>query len=107
MPVAPAEGGLLQHSIACSALQAGTLSGNPLAMISGLKTLEILDRPGTYEHLDKVTGRLIEGILKAGKDAGHAVCGGHISGDNLGRFSAGMTASRLPWLHSTFALGIS
>eukprot|EP00891_Asterochloris_glomerata_P003417 jgi/Astpho2/3417/Aster-07025 len=60
--------------------QAGTLSGNPLAMISGLKTLEILDRPGTYEHLDKVTGRLIDGILKAGKDAGHAVCGGHISG---------------------------
>ena len=76
---------LLELSTACSALQAGTLSGNPLAMISGLKTLEILDRPGTYEHLDKVTGRLIEGILKAGKDAGHAVCGGHISGDNLGR----------------------
>jgi glutamate-1-semialdehyde 2,1-aminomutase len=60
--------------------QAGTLSGNPLAMISGLKTLEILDRPGAYEHLDKVTGRLIQGILQAGRDAGHAVCGGHISG---------------------------
>lgn len=92
MPAAPAASGLLEPTIACSALQAGTLSGNPLAMISGLKTLEILDRPGTYEHLDKVTGRLIEGILKAGKDAGHAVCGGHISGDNLGRFSAGVTA---------------
>lgn len=60
--------------------QAGTLSGNPLAMTAGLKTLEILDRPGAYEHLEKVTGRLIEGILQAGRDAGHAVTGGHISG---------------------------
>lgn len=61
-------------------VQAGTLSGNPLAMTAGLKTLEILDRPGAYEHLEKVTGRLIEGILQAGRDAGHAVTGGHISG---------------------------
>lgn len=35
----------------------GTLSGNPLAMTAGIKTLEILDRPGSYEHLDKVTSR--------------------------------------------------
>ena len=64
-------------------LQAGTLSGNPLAMTAGLKTLEILDRPGTYEHLEKITGRLIEGILQAGRDAGHAVSGGHISGQSM------------------------
>ena len=49
-------------------------------MTAGLKTLEILGRPGAYEHLEKVTGRLIEGILQAGRDAGHAVSGGHISG---------------------------
>lgn len=60
--------------------QAGTLSGNPLAMISGIKTLEILKRPGSYEHLDKMTEKLINGILEAGREAGHAVCGGHISG---------------------------
>jgi glutamate-1-semialdehyde 2,1-aminomutase len=30
--------------------QAGTLSGNPLAMTAGIKTLEILNRPGTYEQ---------------------------------------------------------
>lgn len=59
--------------------QAGTLSGNPLAMTAGLKTLEILGRPGQYEYLDKVTKRLIEGILQAGRDAGHAVEGGSIS----------------------------
>ncbi|KAK9908274.1 hypothetical protein WJX75_005325 [Coccomyxa subellipsoidea] len=60
--------------------QAGTLSGNPLAMVAGIKTLEILDRPGAYEHLDSVTGKLIQGLLQAGRDAGHDMCGGHISG---------------------------
>jgi glutamate-1-semialdehyde 2,1-aminomutase len=60
--------------------QAGTLSGNPLAMISGIKTLERLQQPGTYEHLDRVTGRLINGLLDAARDAGHDICGGHISG---------------------------
>ena len=60
--------------------QAGTLSGNPLAMVAGLKTLEILDRPGAYEHLDKVTKKLIAGILEAGKETGHAMCGSSISG---------------------------
>ena len=60
--------------------QAGTLSGNPLAMVAGIKTLEILGRPGAYEHLDAVTGRLINGLLDAGREAGHALSGGHISG---------------------------
>ena len=60
--------------------QAGTLSGNPLAMAAGIKTMEILKRPGSYEHLDKMSSKLVAGILQAGKDAGHAVCGGHISG---------------------------
>jgi glutamate-1-semialdehyde 2,1-aminomutase len=60
--------------------QAGTLSGNPLAMIAGIKTLEILRQPGSYEHLDKVTSRLIEGILAAGMETGHAMCGGSVSG---------------------------
>uniref|UniRef100_I2CQR0 glutamate-1-semialdehyde 2,1-aminomutase n=1 Tax=Nannochloropsis gaditana (strain CCMP526) TaxID=1093141 RepID=I2CQR0_NANGC len=60
--------------------QAGTLSGNPLAMTAGIKTLEILKRPGAYEKLDRLTERLITGILKEGKAAGHAICGGHVSG---------------------------
>merc|ERR1712151_1118383 len=60
--------------------QAGTLSGNPLAMISGIKTMERLKQPGSYEYLDKITGKLINGILDAAREAGHAVCGGHISG---------------------------
>lgn len=42
--------------------QAGTLSGNPLAMTCGLKTLEILGRPGTYERLTGLTERLTAGL---------------------------------------------
>jgi len=60
--------------------QAGTLSGNPLAMTAGIETLNILGEDGSYEHLEKVTSRLIEGILEAGREAGHEVCGGSISG---------------------------
>ena len=60
--------------------QAGTLSGNPLAMTAGIKTLELLQKPGTYEQLDKITKRLSEGLLKIAKDAGIAACGGQISG---------------------------
>lgn len=59
--------------------QAGTLSGNPLAMTAGIKTLEILKRPGSYEYLDKITGKLINGLLEIGRECGHDVCGGHIS----------------------------
>ena len=60
--------------------QAGTLSGNPLAMTAGIKTLEILSRPGQYEKLTKLTERWVEGILREGKAAGHAISGGSISG---------------------------
>jgi glutamate-1-semialdehyde 2,1-aminomutase len=60
--------------------QAGTLSGNPLAMTAGLETLRILRQPGSYEHLERVTSRLIAGLLEEGKKAGHAMCGGSISG---------------------------
>lgn len=60
--------------------QAGTLSGNPLAMVAGIKTLEILSRDGAYEHLDHVTKRLITGLLAAAKETGHAMCADSISG---------------------------
>lgn len=60
--------------------QAGTLSGNPLAMTAGIHTLERLKQPGSYEHLNKITSDLIQGIIDAGKKAGHAICGGYISG---------------------------
>jgi glutamate-1-semialdehyde 2,1-aminomutase len=48
--------------------QAGTLSGNPLAMTAGIKTLELLKQGGTYERLDAITKRLSAGILAAADD---------------------------------------
>ena len=60
--------------------QAGTLSGNPLAMTAGIKTLELLQKPGTYEYLDKITTQLITGLLDIARQAGHEVTGGNISG---------------------------
>jgi len=60
--------------------QAGTLSGNPLAMTAGIKTLELLRQPGTYDYLDRITKRLTDGMLQVAKETGHAACGGQISG---------------------------
>jgi glutamate-1-semialdehyde 2,1-aminomutase len=60
--------------------QAGTLSGNPLAMTAGIKTLELLQKPGNYEYLDRITKKLTNGLLAIAKEAGHAVYGGQISG---------------------------
>jgi glutamate-1-semialdehyde 2,1-aminomutase len=60
--------------------QAGTLSGNPLAMTAGIKTLELLQKPGTYEYLDRITKKLADGLLQIVTQSGHAACGGQISG---------------------------
>jgi glutamate-1-semialdehyde 2,1-aminomutase len=59
--------------------QAGTLSGNPLAMTAGIKTLELLQKPGTYEYLDRITKKLANGLLQIAQETGHAACGGSIS----------------------------
>ena len=59
--------------------QAGTLSGNPLAMTAGIKTLEILRRPGAYDQLEHITKKLSTGLLQAAREAGHEVTGGSIS----------------------------
>ncbi len=60
--------------------QAGTLSGNPLAMTAGIKTLELLQKSGTYDYLDRITKKLSDGLLQIAKEKGHAACGGQISG---------------------------
>jgi len=59
--------------------QAGTLSGNPLAMTAGIKTLELLKQPGSYERLEAITKRLIEGILEGARNVGIPITGGSIS----------------------------
>jgi glutamate-1-semialdehyde 2,1-aminomutase len=50
--------------------QAGTLSGNPIAMTAGLKTLELISAPGFYDELAKKVEFLTDGILDAAKSAG-------------------------------------
>ncbi len=50
--------------------QAGTLSGNPLAMSAGIATLEELSLPGTWDRLEKTTRDLAEGLSRAARAAG-------------------------------------
>ena len=50
--------------------QAGTLSGNPVAMAAGLTTLKLIDEPGFYESLTVKTRQLVTGIAAAAADAG-------------------------------------
>lgn len=45
--------------------QAGTLSGNPLAVAAGIATLEALRKPGTYRRLEQTTEKLVEGLAAA------------------------------------------
>jgi len=52
--------------------QAGTLSGNPIAMTAGIATLKLLKRPGTYEKLEARAKALEEGLKDAAKRAGVA-----------------------------------
>mgnify|MGYP002176753814 CR=1 FL=1 len=50
--------------------QAGTLSGNPIAMQAGLTTLELIDEPGFYEHLEQQSGKLVNGLQVLADAAG-------------------------------------
>ena len=53
-----------------SVYQAGTLSGNPVAMAAGLKTLELISVPNFYEDLTAKTTRLTDGLKSAAQQAG-------------------------------------
>ena len=52
--------------------QIGTLSGNPVAAVAGLATLDVLARPGTYDKAFDTGRRLMDGLGTAMTDAGHA-----------------------------------
>nr|MBA2340600.1 glutamate-1-semialdehyde 2,1-aminomutase [Pyrinomonadaceae bacterium] len=62
---------IMQHvAPAGNMYQAGTLSGNPLAMTAGLVTLKRLRDKSVYERLEKATARLCEGMTNAAREAG-------------------------------------
>jgi glutamate-1-semialdehyde 2,1-aminomutase len=60
--------------------QAGTLSGNPVAMAAGLKTLELIAQPGFYESLTAKTEKLTSGLKKRAHLAGIALTTNSVGG---------------------------
>jgi len=60
--------------------QAGTLSGNPLAMTAGIETLDLLKSKKNYQDLRKKTAYLAQGILKSGEERGISITVNHATG---------------------------
>jgi glutamate-1-semialdehyde 2,1-aminomutase len=58
--------------------QAGTLSGNPVAMAAGLATLKLIQQPGFYEDLARKTDTLVAGFQAAADEAGVAFSTRHV-----------------------------
>merc|ERR1719296_345726 len=60
--------------------QAGTLSGNPLAMTAGIETMNRLKEDGVHDELERKSKMLVDGIVAAAKKHGHAICGDYAGG---------------------------
>jgi len=60
--------------------QAGTLSGNPVAMIAGITTLELISAPGFHQRLGAMTDRLTSQLAEAARSAGVPVATNHVCG---------------------------
>ncbi len=60
--------------------QAGTLSGNPVAMAAGLATLEAISRPGFHASLAATTDHLVVGVAAAAREARVALATNHVCG---------------------------
>ena len=60
--------------------QAGTLSGNPVAVAAGLKTLELIQATGFYKELSLVTTKLVEGMTRVAKEKRVKFCARSVGG---------------------------
>ena len=60
--------------------QAGTLSGNPVAVAAGLATLRIIQQPGFYQSLTERTSQLVKGLNTAARDAGQKLLADSVGG---------------------------
>jgi glutamate-1-semialdehyde 2,1-aminomutase len=60
--------------------QAGTLSGNPVAMVAGLTTLELIAEPGFHARLGAATDRLMSGLAAAAASADIPLATNHVCG---------------------------
>jgi len=60
--------------------QAGTLSGNPIAMAAGLRTLELVSEPGFHDRLGEHTTELVDGLLTRAESAGVPLSANRVGG---------------------------
>jgi glutamate-1-semialdehyde 2,1-aminomutase len=60
--------------------QAGTLSGNPVAVAAGLKTLELVAKPGFFDGLSASTAAMVNGVIGAAHKAGIPMSGASLGG---------------------------
>ena len=60
--------------------QAGTLSGNPVAVAAGLKTLELVAKPGFFDALAATTSKMVAGVKEAARAAGVPMSGASLGG---------------------------
>ncbi len=60
--------------------QAGTLSGNPVAVAAGLTTLRLLDEPGFYDALEERSAQLARGLEERARAAGISFCADYVGG---------------------------
>lgn len=60
--------------------QAGTLSGNPVAVAAGMTTLKLIQEEGFYEQLTATADRLVTGLTAAAQEAGIDFCGDSVGG---------------------------
>jgi glutamate-1-semialdehyde 2,1-aminomutase len=60
--------------------QAGTLSGNPVAVAAGLATLKLVEEAGFYERLTQLSAQLVQGLTQAAQEAGVPFCADSIGG---------------------------
>jgi glutamate-1-semialdehyde 2,1-aminomutase len=60
--------------------QAGTLSGNPVAVAAGMTTLKLVQEPGFYEKLTAQTDKLVKGLSAAAQEAGVTFCADAVGG---------------------------
>jgi glutamate-1-semialdehyde 2,1-aminomutase len=83
MPVAAFGGSreVMKHLAPLGAVyQAGTLSGNPVAVACGMATLKLIQAPGFYERLGATTQSLVDGLTGAAREAGVTFCADRVGG---------------------------
>jgi glutamate-1-semialdehyde 2,1-aminomutase len=83
--------------------QAGTLSGNPLAMSAGIATLKLLKEPGFYDRIEEKSAYLEKGLIEAAKESPVPTCWNRVGGMFCTYFQSGPVYSFTDALQSDTA----